>query len=140
MATHEHWTRHLPAGNQRTDELSMAIEDASKQLSNLHELVDTVLEQRLQRIREAGVNESSGYSFDQIERAKALVGRELVQGALRAANILHQETRFMMTSTSDVTERLVDVIAEKTLELINLLKQLESTCASLQLVANASRS
>ncbi|HBO5514543.1 hypothetical protein [Pseudomonas aeruginosa] len=140
MAIHEHWTRHLPAGNERTSELSKAIEGDNEHLSNLLDRVDTVLEQRLQRIREAGVNESSGYSIDQIEHAKALVGRELVQGSLRAANVLHQEARFMMTSTSEVTERLVDAIAEKTLELIKLLKELEGTCASLQLVAKTPRS
>lgn len=140
MATNEHWTRHLPANINAGGALNQEIEEDNEHLSNLLDRADTVLEQRLQRIRKAAVNESTGYSVEQVELAKALVGKELVQGALRAANILHQEARFMMTSTSSVTERQVDAISEKTLELIKLVKDLESTCVSLQQVAKASRS
>lgn len=140
MAIHEHWTHNLPSRNKHTSELSKAIEGDTEHLSNLLDRVDTVLEQRIQRVREAGFDESSGYSIDQIEQAKALAGRVMVQGSLRAANVLHHEARFMMTSTSEVTERLVDVIAEKTLELIKLLKELEGTCDSLQLIAKTPHS
>lgn len=136
MATHEHWTSHLPAGNENATALSKAIEGDNEHIANLLDRVETVLEQRLQRVREAGLSENSCFNIDQIEHAKALVGREMVQGTLRAANILHQEARFMMTSTSEVTERLVDAIADKTQELIKLAKELESTCASLHRVAN----
>jgi len=50
------------------------------------------------------LTEASGYSHDQVELAKALVGRELVRGTSRAANLLSEEARFLMTSTSEVTE------------------------------------
>jgi hypothetical protein len=138
-ATHEHWTRYLPDGDQHACTLNKAVEADNEQIANLLDRVETVQAMRLQRLRGGGVTESSGYSHDQVELAKALVGRELAQGASRAAKLLCEEARFLMTSTSEVTEGLVDAIVERSQELVKLVKDLEKISSSLQLVAKTPR-
>ena len=44
-----------------------------------------------------------------------------------------------MTSTSEVTEELVDAIVEKSQELVKMVKDLENISNSLQLVAKTPR-
>ncbi|MEW5511928.1 hypothetical protein ABGT16_04845 [Pseudomonas asiatica] len=139
MATHEHWTRYLPDGDQHACALNKAVEADNEHIANLLDSVNSVQAMRLQRVREAGVSEVTGYSHDQVELAKALVGRELVQGTSRAANLLFEEARFLMTSTSEVTEELVDAIVEKSQELVKMVKDLENISNSLQLVAKTPR-
>ncbi|NWC83132.1 hypothetical protein HX798_22990 [Pseudomonas putida] len=139
MATHEHWTRYLPDGDEHVCSLNKAVEADNEHIANLLDRVETVQAMRLQRLRGGGVTEASGYSHDQVELAKAMVGRELAQGASRAANILYEEARFLMTSTSEVTEGLVDAIVERSQELVKLVKDLENISNSLQLLAKTPR-
>ncbi|HBP6526359.1 TPA: hypothetical protein L6A81_12025 [Pseudomonas aeruginosa] len=136
MAAHEHWTRYLvvPAGGALPQ--TQIIEAANAQIAGLMANVENALMQR-QRLAHS-INLSS-VETTQEELAKALVGREMVEGALRAANILQHEARFLITSTSAVTEGLVDTISEKTDELIRLINELSTTCDCLQVVAAAPR-
>lgn len=136
MAAHEHWTRHLavPAGGALPQ--TQIIEAANAHIAVLMANVENALTQR-QSLAHA-VNLSS-IETTQEELAKALVGREMLQGVLCAANILQHEARFLMTSTSAVTEGLVDTISEKTDELIRLINELSTTCDCLQVVAAAPR-
>lgn len=136
MAAHEHWTRYLavPAGGALPQ--TQIVEAANAQIAGLMANVENALMQR-QRLAHS-INLSS-VETTQEELAKALVGREMVQGVLCAANILQHEARFLMTSTSAVTEGLVDTISKKTDELIRLINELSTTCDCLQVVAAAPR-
>ncbi|HGN3115187.1 TPA: hypothetical protein ACKRQV_001271 [Pseudomonas aeruginosa] len=139
MAAHEHWTRHLavPAGSAQPQPQPQIIEAATAHIAGLMENVESALTQRQRLVHALNL---SSVETTREELAKALVGREMVQGVLCAANILQQEARFLMMSTSAVTERLVDTISEKTDELIRLINELSSACDCLQVVAAAPRS
>lgn len=137
MAAHAHWTRHLPDSDDQVTRLATALECDTEQIADLNDRVEALNEQRLQYFRSADVH--TKFDIRQIELAKALVGPEMVQGVLRAANLLQLEARFLLTTTPEVTERLADTIADKTEELIVLIKQLETASVSLQLLASTPR-